>query len=81
MDEIQRQKIRKLRSQGYGYLRISSLLEISPNTIRSFCKKENIAGYIKTGEQLRGKDNLQADISFPPFLYSEENQIRSQTRL
>ena len=53
MDEIQRQKIRKLRSQGYGYLRISSLLEISPNTIRSFCKKENIAGYIKTGEQLR----------------------------
>ena len=42
MDEIQRQKIRKLRSQGYGYLRISSLLEISPNTIRSFCKKENI---------------------------------------
>ena len=59
MDEIQRQKIRKLRSQGYGYLRISSLLEISPNTIRSFCKKENIAGYIKTGEQLRGKDNLQ----------------------
>ena len=59
MDEIQRQKIRKLRSQGYGYLRISSLLEISPNTIRSFCKRENIAGYIKTGEQLRGKDNLQ----------------------
>ena len=34
MDEIQRQKIRKLRSQGYGYLRISTLLEISPNTIR-----------------------------------------------
>ena len=24
MDEIQRQKIRKLRSQGYGYLRISA---------------------------------------------------------
>ena len=59
MDEIQRQKIRKLRSQGYGYLRISTLLEISPNTIRSFCKKENIAGYINSGEQLRGKDNLQ----------------------
>jgi len=59
MDEIQRQKIRKLRSQGYGYLRISEQLDISPNTIRSFCKKENIAGYINLGEQLRGKDNLQ----------------------
>lgn len=58
MDELQRQKIRKLRSHGYGYLRISSQLGISPNTIRSFCKKENIAGYIKIGEQLRGKDNL-----------------------
>ena len=59
MDEIQRQKIRKLRSQGYGYLRISSLLEISPNTISSSCKQEHIPGYIKTREQLQGKDNLQ----------------------
>lgn len=58
MNEIQRQKIRKLRTQGYGYLRISEELGISPNTIRSFCKKENIAGYIKVGEQLKGKDNL-----------------------
>lgn len=37
MDELQRQKIRKLRNQGYGYLRISQELEISLNTIRSFC--------------------------------------------
>lgn len=58
MNEIERQKIRKFRMQGYGYLKISELLNISPNTIRSFCKKENIAGYIKTGEQLKGKDNL-----------------------
>lgn len=58
MDELQRQKIRKLRSQGYGYLRISEQLGISPNTIRSFCIRDGIAGYIKTGEQLKGKDNL-----------------------
>jgi len=58
MDEIQRQKIRKLRNQGYGYLRISEQLGISPNTIRSFCKRENIAGCIKSGEQLKGQDNL-----------------------
>ena len=43
MDEIQRHKIRKLREQGYGYLRISTLLNVSPSTIRSFCKKEKIA--------------------------------------
>lgn len=58
MNEIHRQKIKKLRDLGYGYLRISEQLGISPNTIRSFCKKENIAGYIKVGEQLKGKDNL-----------------------
>ena len=58
MDEIQRQKIRKLREQGYGYLRISEKLDISPNTIRSFCKKENTDGYIKNGELLKGKENL-----------------------
>ena len=58
MDEIQRHKIRKLREQGYGYLRISTLLNVSPSTIRSFCKKEKIAGYINSGEQLKGKDNL-----------------------
>jgi len=45
MDELQRQKIRKLRNQGYGYLRISQELEISPNTIRSFCIREGINGY------------------------------------
>ena len=72
MDEIQRQKIRKLRSQGYGYLRISTLLEISPNTIRSFCKKENIAGYINSGEQLRGKDNLQVCKQCGEVSYSNE---------
>lgn len=58
MNEIDKQKIRKLRIQGYGYLRISEQLQISPNTIRSFCKKENIDGYIKAGEQLKGKENL-----------------------
>ena len=58
MDEIQRHKIRKLREQGYGYLRISTLLNVSPSTIRSFCKKEKIAGYINSGEKLKGKDNL-----------------------
>lgn len=58
MDEIQRQKIRKLRNQGYGYLRILEQLGISPNTIRSFCIREGINGYINVGEKLKGKDNL-----------------------
>ncbi len=58
MDELQRQKIRKLRNQGYGYLRISQELEISLNTIRSFCIREGMNGYIKVGEKLKGKDNL-----------------------
>ncbi len=54
MDEIQRQKIRKLRSQGYGYLRISSLLEFLQIQLDPFVKKENMR-HIKTGEQLKGK--------------------------
>lgn len=58
MDELQRQKVRKLRKQGYGYLKISQKLAVSPSTIRSFCKREGINGYIKVGEKLKGKDNL-----------------------
>lgn len=58
MNELQRQKIRKLRKQGYGYTRISTMLELANSTIRSFCKKEGIAGYIKIDEKLTGKDNV-----------------------
>ena len=57
MDDRQRQQIRELREEGYGYGRIAQILEISENTIK-------IAGGMALEEwqpiwhHLRGKGSI-----------------------
>lgn len=42
MNEEQKKKIIRLRHQGYGYMRIANELGISVNTIKSFCRRNNL---------------------------------------
>ena len=41
MDDRQRQQIRELREEGYGYGRIAQILEISENTIKTYCRRRS----------------------------------------
>lgn len=44
MNELQKKKITDLRNRGFGYLRIAKMLGLSPNTIKSFCRRNNLTG-------------------------------------
>lgn len=44
MTDEQRRQIRQLRSDGCGYTTIAKKLAISRNTIRSFCRRNGLAG-------------------------------------
>ena len=37
-----KQRIEVLRGQGYGYKKIAGMLNISPNTVKAHCKRNNI---------------------------------------
>ena len=40
MTEEQKQKVRQLRAQGFGYIKVSKELGISESTIKSFCRRD-----------------------------------------
>lgn len=44
MDDRQRQQIRELREEGYGYGRIAQALGINENTIKTYCRRHGLAG-------------------------------------
>ncbi len=44
MYEIQQQQIRKLRHEGYGYTRIAKSLNLSVNTVKSYCRRHKLGG-------------------------------------
>lgn len=40
----QKDKIREMREQGCGYTKIASFLGISENTVKSYCRRNNLTG-------------------------------------
>ena len=48
MTENQKAQICALRKQGAGYMKIAQQTGISQNTIKSFCRRNNLTGTEKT---------------------------------
>jgi len=44
MKESQKIQIAKLRAAGYGYGKVSQMLNIPLNTVKSFCRRNNLSG-------------------------------------
>lgn len=44
MTDVQREQIIKLRMEGKGYGTIAQMLGVSPNTIKSFCRRNELRG-------------------------------------
>jgi uncharacterized protein with PIN domain len=42
MTEKQKTQIKELRQQGCGYIKIAQILGISDNTVKSFCRRNNL---------------------------------------
>lgn len=44
MDSIQKERISYMRQEGVGYSKIAQILGISENTVKSFCKRNQLGG-------------------------------------
>lgn len=68
MNELQKQRIIELRNSGLSYSKIADALSISINTIKSFCRRNNLGGHI-------GKESKQINKTFCKKCGKELNQI------
>lgn len=48
MTEKQKEQIVKLREAGYGYIRIAQAISVSENTVKSYCRRNNMSGVSKS---------------------------------
>lgn len=44
MTNLQKEKIRQLRGDGFSYSKIATTLGISENTVKSFCRRNDLSG-------------------------------------
>lgn len=52
MTKQQKEKIKQLRIEGYSYTKIAERLKISENTIKSFCRRNNLgSGCVSNTDQ------------------------------
>ena len=49
MTEQEKSKIRSLRTEGYGYKKIALAVGISVNTVKSFCRNNELTGNSSSG--------------------------------
>lgn len=59
MTEVQKQQILSLRKQGIGYVRIAQELCISPNTVKSYCRRNNLTKTEEIEQILPVKENKE----------------------
>jgi uncharacterized protein YjcR len=52
MTALQKEQIKNLRLQGYGYMKIGQMLGISKNTVHAFCRRNELAGEKSKGTVL-----------------------------
>ncbi len=64
MDGLQKEQIKTLRADGYGYKKIAEILDISENTVKSFCRRNGLAAG-------KGSANIAVGLSDIPLDESE----------
>lgn len=48
MNKLQKEQIKRLRLDGLGYSKIAQSLSLSENTVKSYCKRNNLGGVATT---------------------------------
>ena len=64
MTEQQKAIIEKLRSKGYGYKKIAQQLNLSENTVSSYCRRKELNAYgcKNCGETIKGRKGAKPKI-------------------
>jgi IS30 family transposase len=74
MTDNQKTQIRTLRMRGLGYIKIAQVLGISENTVKSFCRRNNLSSKFVQKENVLIND----DISFCRKCNTEIHQIKGR---
>lgn len=81
MTKEQKLEITQLRTAGYGYFRVAQALGISENTVKSFCRRNNLSGMVAVEAP---KTQSQADDEIHLCLYCglsvEQNPGRKEKK-
>lgn len=78
MTDEQCQKITNLRTAGNGYNKISKLLGLSENTVKSFCRRKKLGGVVvKNNEEVVVCKGCEKTKDFMVYDYAS---ISSETR-
>ena len=60
MNKIQKEQIKRLRLDGLGYIKVAQALGLSENTVKSYCRRNNLSGNIRVSdEQLRQQPSTE----------------------
>lgn len=51
MTEQQKTQTKRLRGEGFGYTAIAAMLRVPENTIKSFCRRNGLTGYLGRGQK------------------------------
>ena len=57
MTTVQKERIAQLRRENYSYRFIGDVLQLSPNTVKSICRRQ---GYVALGERKTKAEKLSA---------------------
>ncbi len=63
MTKLQKEQVHSMRSEGKGYAKIAACLGLSENTIKSYCKRNNLGG-VATESEPEGPDSEIEATSF-----------------
>lgn len=66
MTNEQKSKITRLRTDGYGYMKIAQMLGVSENTVKSYCRRNNLIGRATEAlprAQVSSKDGIHLCLS------------------
>ena len=55
MTDAQKNSIVEYRKKGYGYKKISQIIDISENTVKSFCKRNGLSGQAVSVQAAKGR--------------------------
>ena len=77
ISDKQKQRIKMLRSQGYGYRKVADKLGLNLNSVKSYCQRDGLGGVAKP---VKTPVVYTEDISFCPNCGEEIRQIAKQTR-
>ena len=69
MTDQQKTQVKRLREEGVGYSRIASLLALSDNTVKAYCRRNGLGGKVGIEQRNKEPENICKNCGLPVMQY------------